>query len=123
MGENLEQKLLNSQQELVDNQDIFIKKLEKNTEDQKEIALRIIDSNRVMKAKLNQLDTWLTQTFKYGEPPRGDDNINKASRLYKSEYKQDFKDLIDWLKDPNDNYKEYFLKKLLKVILYIKNSF
>ena len=104
MEENLEQRLLNSQQELIDSEDIHKKKLEKIIRDQKEIAFRIIDSNRVMKAKLDQLDTWLTQTFEHCEPPHGDDNINKASRLYKSEYKQDFKDLINWLKDPNDNY-------------------
>ena len=73
-----------------------------------------MDSNRVMKAKLDQLDTWLTRTFKYGEPPHGDDNINKASRLYKSEYKQDLIDLIRWLQDGRDNYKEYFLKKTAK---------
>lgn len=111
MGENLEQKLLNSQQEL---QELIDKnKLEKIINDQKEIALRIIDSNRVMKAKLNQLDTWITQTFKYSEPPPGEDyvNINKALNLYKSEYKQDFEGIIAWLKDPNDNYKEYFFKK------------
>ena len=112
MGENLEQKLLNSQQEL---QELIDKnKLEKIINDQKEIALRIIDSNRVMKAKLGQLNTWLTQTFEHCEPPHGDDNINKASRLYKSEYRQDFKDLIDWLQDSEDNYKKYFFKKNCK---------
>ena len=86
MEENLEQRLLKSQQEL-------------------------IDSNRVMKAKLGQLNTWLTQTFEHCEPPHGDDNINKASRLYNSEFRKDLIDLVRWLQDSEDNYKEYFSKK------------
>ena len=61
------------------------------------------DSSKVMKAKLNQLDMWLNQTFNYGEPPKADDNINKAFRLFNSEKKQDFKDIIAWLLDPRDN--------------------
>lgn len=111
MEENLKQRLLNSQQELIDSEDIHKKKLEKITRDQKEIAFRIIDSNRVMKAKLDQLDTWLTQTFEHCEPPHGDDNINKASRLYNSEFRKDLIDLVRWLQDSEDNYKEYFFKK------------
>lgn len=107
MEENLEQRLLNSQQELMDLEDIH----KKFIRDQKEMVFRIIDSNRVMKAKLGQLNTWLTQTFEHCEPPHGDDNINKASRLYNSEFRKDLIDLVRWLQDSEDNYKEYFFKK------------
>ena len=63
-----------------------------------------LNTNRVMKAKLNQLDTWLKHTFNYGdEPPKADDNVNKAFRIWNSENKQDIMDLINWLKDPKDN--------------------
>ena len=63
-----------------------------------------LNANRVMKEKINQLDTWLKHTFNYGdEPPKADDNINKAFQLWNSDNKQNFKDIIDWLMDPKDN--------------------
>ena len=77
------------------------------------LLIQILLLQFLLLEQLNQLDTWITQTFKYSEPPPGEDyvNINKALNLYKSEYKQDFEGIIAWLKDPNDNYKEYFFKK------------
>jgi ribosomal silencing factor RsfS len=67
-------------------------------------VIHAYDSSKVMRAKLNQLDTWLKHTFQYGnEPPKADDNINKAFKIWNSENKKNILDLIDWLKDPKDN--------------------
>lgn len=62
-----------------------------------------LTSDRIMRAKINQLNTWLKGTFPGGTPNEGNNNINKAAKLYNSKEKQNFMDLINWLLDPNDN--------------------
>ena len=57
---------------------------------------KILDfrKNKSLDNKINKLSIWLNQTFNYGNPFEKNDNINKAYRIYNSEYKQDFIDLI-----------------------------
>ena len=62
-----------------------------------------LTSDRIMRSKINQLNTWLKDTFQHGVPMQGNDNINKAGKLYMSKEKQNFMDLINWLLDPEDN--------------------
>ena len=57
---------------------------------------------KIMRAKINQLNTWLKDTFPGGTPNRSN-NINKAAIIYKSEQKNNMIELIDWLLDPEDN--------------------
>ena len=57
-----------------------------------------------MKNKLDQLNTWLSQTFNYPPLPLdGVANVNKAARIHNSAQKQELIDLVNWLLDPRDN--------------------
>ena len=62
-----------------------------------------LTSDRIMRSKINQLNTWLKDTFQSGIPIEGDNNINKAARIYNSEQKYNMTELINWLLDPSDN--------------------
>ena len=62
-----------------------------------------LTSDRIMRDKINQLNTWLKNTLPRSIPNEGNDNINKASKIYNSEQKNNMMELIDWLLDPNDN--------------------
>ena len=63
-----------------------------------------LEAYRVMQAKLEQLHMWLNVTFEnYGKPPLGNKNINKALDIFESDKKQNFIDLITWLRDPTDD--------------------
>ena len=53
-------------------------------------------------AKLDQLKTWLTITFEYGEPPHNEDSpMTLAYKLYKDDETKDaVLKLMEWLEDP-----------------------
>lgn len=61
------------------------------------------NASKVKKAKLDQLITWITVTFNYGQPLQGTDMINKAFSLFNSGVKDDMIALLTWLNDPKDN--------------------
>ena len=65
---------------------------------------RVAHRNRA--AKMDQLELWLTTTFKYGKPPGDSEEspIHLASSLYDDEKTRDaILKLLEWLKDPKDN--------------------
>jgi len=62
-----------------------------------------LEANRMMTAKLEQLNTWVTQTFNHELPQQGDNIINKAGNIWQSDQKQNFINLVNWLNDPTNN--------------------
>ena len=64
-----------------------------------------LNNSRVMKEKLEQLNTWMKFTFPSQLPPETLENENclNASKIYSSDFKDEFNKIIDWLLDPKDN--------------------
>ena len=61
---------------------------------------------RIKQAKMEQLATWLNNTFpRFGAAPAvaSTDIIGSAARIFNSGQKEDFMRLVEWLNDPADN--------------------